>query len=109
MCNSRSCPWRRRVGGACCFCNEDRRGIRPRLECDFFNHFLKKSRFRVRRVRAGHELVTLYMDEQISYLSNDMITFTEALGFLSAFKSVGLVTDHEYFDYWRLIFHLVLK
>lgn len=35
------------------------------------------------------------MDEQISYLSNDMITFTEALGFLSAFKSVGLVTDHE--------------
>ena len=49
------------------------------------------------------------MDEQISHLSNDMITFTEALGFLSAFKSVGLVTDHEYFDYWRLIFHLVLK
>jgi hypothetical protein len=60
VCNSRSCPWQRRVGGACCFCNEDRRGIRPRLECDFFNHYLKKSRFRVRKVRAGQELVTLY-------------------------------------------------
>lgn len=43
------------------------------------------------------------MDKQISYLSNDMITFIEALGFLSAFKSVGLVTDDEYFDYFRLI------
>nr|DAO98741.1 MAG TPA: hypothetical protein [Inoviridae sp.] len=60
VCNSCSCPWQRRVGGACCFCNEDRRGIRPRLECDFFNHYLKKSRYRVRRVRAGQELVTLY-------------------------------------------------
>lgn len=39
------------------------------------------------------------MDEQISYLSIDEITFYEALGFLSAFKSVGLVTDVEYFDY----------
>lgn len=60
VCNSRSCPWQRRQGGACCFCNEDRRGFRPRLECDFFNHYLKKSRFCVRRVRAGQELVTLY-------------------------------------------------
>lgn len=49
------------------------------------------------------------MDKQISYLSNDMITFQEALGFLSAFKSVGLVTDDEYFDYWHLIYHLALK
>lgn len=39
------------------------------------------------------------MDEQISYLSIDEITFYEALGTLSAFKSVGLVTDVEYFDY----------
>ena len=46
------------------------------------------------------------MDKQISYLSNDMITFTEALGFLSAFKSVGLVTDVEYIDYWHRIYHL---
>ena len=49
------------------------------------------------------------MDEQISYLSNGMITFTEALGFLSAFNSVGLVTDHEYFDYWRRIYQLEMK
>lgn len=34
--------------------------MRPRLECDFFNHYLKKSRFRVRKVRAGQEFVTLY-------------------------------------------------
>lgn len=49
------------------------------------------------------------MDKQISYLSNDMITFTEALGFLSAFKSVGLVTDVEYFDFWRRIYQLEMK
>ena len=33
------------------------------------------------------------MDEQISSLSFGEITFYEALGFLSALKSVGLVTD----------------
>lgn len=49
------------------------------------------------------------MVEQISLLASDEITFYEALGFLSAFKSVGLVTDHEYFDYWHLIYHLALK
>lgn len=46
------------------------------------------------------------MDKQISYLSADVITFQEALGFLSAFKSVGLVTDVEYIDYWHRIYHL---
>lgn len=45
-----------------------------------------------------------HMDKQISYLSNDMITFYEALGSLSALKSVGLVTDVEYFDYWYRIY-----
>lgn len=49
------------------------------------------------------------MDEQISYLSNGMITFTEALGFLSALKSVGLVTDVEYFDFWHRIYQLEMK
>lgn len=49
------------------------------------------------------------MVEQISLLASDEITFYEALGFLSAFKSVGLVTDDEYFDYWHLIYHLALK
>lgn len=44
------------------------------------------------------------MDEQISSLSFGEITFYEALGFLSALKSVGLVTDVEYFDYWRRIY-----
>ena len=44
------------------------------------------------------------MDEQISSLSFGEITFYEALGFLSALKSVGLVTDVEYFDYWRRFF-----
>ena len=48
------------------------------------------------------------MDKQISNLSDHLISFQEALGFLSALKSVGLVTDAEYFDYWRRIFHLVL-
>lgn len=44
------------------------------------------------------------MDEQISSLSFGEITFYEALGFLSALKSVGLVTDVEYIDYWRRIY-----
>lgn len=60
VCNSRACPWQRRQGGACCFCNEDKRGIRPRLECDFFNHYLKKTRYRVHRIRESQELVSLY-------------------------------------------------
>lgn len=46
------------------------------------------------------------MDEQILSLSFGEITFYEALGFLSALKSVGLVTDVEYFDYWRRIYQL---
>ena len=49
------------------------------------------------------------MDEQISSLSFGGITFYEALGFLSALKSVGLVTDVEYFDYWRRIYQLEMK
>lgn len=49
------------------------------------------------------------MEEQISDLSVDMITFQEALGFLSALKSVGLVTDVEYFDYWHRIYQLEMK
>lgn len=44
------------------------------------------------------------MDEQISSLFLGEITFYEALGFLSALKSVGLVTDVEYIDYWRRIY-----
>ena len=39
------------------------------------------------------------MVEQISLLASDEITFYEALGFLSAYKSVGLITDSEYCDY----------
>lgn len=49
------------------------------------------------------------MDEQISSFSFGEITFYEALGFLSALKSVGLVTDVEYFDYWRRIYQLEMK
>lgn len=49
------------------------------------------------------------MVEQISSLSFGEITFYEALGFLSALKSVGLVTDVEYFDYWRRIYQLEMK
>lgn len=49
------------------------------------------------------------MYEQISSLSFGEITFYEALGFLSALKSVGLVTDVEYFDYWRRIYQLEMK
>ena len=49
------------------------------------------------------------MDEQISSLSFGEITFYEALGFLSDLKSVGLVTDVEYFDYWRRIYQLEMK
>lgn len=49
------------------------------------------------------------MDEQISSLSFGEITFYEALGFLSALKSVGLVTDVEYFDYWCRIYQLEMK
>lgn len=49
------------------------------------------------------------MDEQISSLSFGEITFYEALGFLSALKSVGLVTDVEFFDYWRRIYQLEMK
>lgn len=46
------------------------------------------------------------MDKQISYLSTDLITFYDALGFLSAFKSVGLLTDVEYCDYMIRILQL---
>lgn len=49
------------------------------------------------------------MDEQILSLSFGEITFYEALGFLSALKSVGLFTDVEYFDYWRRIYQLEMK
>lgn len=49
------------------------------------------------------------MDEQILSLSFGEITFYEALGFLSAFKSVGLFTDVEYFDYWHRIYQLEMK
>lgn len=58
VCNSRYCPWRRKPLGACQFCSEER-GIRPRLECDFFNHYLKIKRYRYRRVDR-YCLVTLY-------------------------------------------------
>lgn len=54
-------------------------------------------------------IAKLRMDEQISSLSFGEITFYEALGFLSALKSVGLVTDVEYFDYWRRIYQLEMK
>lgn len=46
------------------------------------------------------------MDKKISYLSSDMIPFLEALDFLSAFKSVGLITDSEYCDYMIRIIRL---
>lgn len=49
------------------------------------------------------------MEKQISDLSDDMITFQEALGFLSAFKSVGLFTDVEYFDYWRRLYQISMQ
>lgn len=49
------------------------------------------------------------MEKQISDLSVDMITFQEALGFLSGLKSVGLFTDVEYFDYWRRVYQLSKK
>ena len=39
------------------------------------------------------------MDKQISLLASDDITFYEALGFLSAYGSVGLFTDSEYLEY----------
>ncbi|WP_118059420.1 hypothetical protein [uncultured Ruminococcus sp.] len=39
------------------------------------------------------------MDKQISYLSADVITFKEALASLSAYYSVGLFTDVDYFDF----------
>lgn len=45
-----------------------------------------------------------HMDKQISHLFDHLISFQEALGSLSALKSVGLVTDVEYFDYWRRIY-----
>lgn len=46
------------------------------------------------------------MDKKISDLSADMIPFLEALDFLSAFKSVGLITDSEYCDYMIRIIRL---
>lgn len=46
------------------------------------------------------------MDKKISYLAVDMIPFVEALDFLSAFKSVGLITDSEYCDYMIRILRL---
>lgn len=57
VCNSRYCPWQRKSLGSCQFCFEDR-GIRPRLECDFFNHYLKTKRYRIRKV--DQPLLTLY-------------------------------------------------
>lgn len=39
------------------------------------------------------------MNTDISSLAHDCITFYEVLGTLSAFNSVGLFSDVEYFDF----------
>lgn len=57
VCNSRRCPWQRKQLGACYNCSEEK-GIRPRLECDFFHHYLKSKRYTFRRV--GRDVITLY-------------------------------------------------
>lgn len=49
------------------------------------------------------------MNTDISSLAHDCITFYEVLGTLSAFKSVGLVTDVEYCDYMVRIHQTELK
>lgn len=49
------------------------------------------------------------MEKQLSDLSDGMITFQEAVGFLSAFKSVGLFTDVEYFNYFRRLYHISMQ
>ena len=49
------------------------------------------------------------MNTDISSLDHDCITFYEVLGTLSAFKSVGLVTDVEYCDYMVRIHQTELK
>ena len=55
------------------------------------------------------DIAKVRMNKQISYLSRDVITFNEVLATLSAFKSVGLFTDVEYLDYFRLIRHAELN
>ena len=50
-----------------------------------------------------------YMNKQISCLSVDAITFTEALASLSALSSVGLFTDVEYLDFLLRIRQIALE
>lgn len=49
------------------------------------------------------------MDKQISYFSRNVITFDEALAFLSAYNSIGLFTDVEYLDYLLRIRQFALE
>lgn len=49
------------------------------------------------------------MEQQISYLSRNVISFAELLATLSAYKSVGLFTDVEYLDYLPRIRHAELN
>ena len=49
------------------------------------------------------------MNQQISYLSRNVISFDELLATLSAYKSVGLFTDVEYLDYLPRIRHAELN
>lgn len=49
------------------------------------------------------------MEQQISYLSHNEISFYELLATLSAYNSVGLFTDVEYLDYLPRIRHAELN
>ena len=47
-CSRIQCPFKRRVGLQCYACSEQRQK-RPRLECDYFTHYLKHKRFKFKR------------------------------------------------------------
>ncbi len=60
-------------------------------------------------IEQMRDIAKVRMDKQISYLSRDVITFVELLATLSAYYSVGLFTDAEYFDYFSRILHAELN
>ncbi len=45
----RKCPWRFKTFKSCFYCQEHGQQL-PRLDCDFFEHYLKVRHFRIRKL-----------------------------------------------------------
>lgn len=60
VCTGYKCPWKHLTFKQCNYCQEHRYNY-PRLDCDFFEHFMKKRRFRLRRVSAPDHVGTFVL------------------------------------------------